>query len=123
MTAPAARAAVGHDGLGGIDAHGKAHPPDDGLDGGDDTAQFVVGVHGRGPGTGRFPAHVDEVGAVGGHALGEVGGGRGVAGEAVAGERIGRHVDHAHEVGARTPAKDVAADHGLAVGRGRSVLI
>ena len=55
------------------------------------------------PGAGGFGAYVDDVGAVGYHPAGQGHGGFGIAGQAVAGEGVGRQVDDAHYGGAAAP--------------------
>ena len=94
---------AGHAGLVSIDADGDGDGGADGGQGGQQAAGFGGGGYGSAAGAGGFGAYVDDVGAVGGHPAGQGHGGVRVAGQAVAGEGVGRQVDDAHYGGAAAP--------------------
>ena len=89
---------LGHDGLAGVDTDRNAERRD-ALDDGCRPVDLHVGRHILGPRTCRLASDVDEVGALRDHLGGPIGGGfHGRVTTAVA-ERVGRHVEDAHDDG------------------------
>ena len=101
-------------GLGRIDRDRNVNPGAERFDDGDDAANFFLGVDGPGARPGRFSAHVDDVGSLGGHRLAVGHGSPRVEKPAPIAEGVRRDVEDPHDENPGTqvePAPATLPDH------------